>query len=543
MLSLGRSTVPGGVTGWPAPTYHQRMTPFMDGGEVRRRVRRGEPRCAAKVGSSGPVGASRRVGSVARTALVGFALVLATTSLTSCVRYPPPVRVPFPDDPRVLHGAWEARTEGLFDVVHRAVLGSGGDTLLLWSYGHAWRYEHGAPDTWIAQPFANADDLRAAAHDPVIDALVGVSVDGNVVEARAIAVANGSATVVQVDVPAGEDVTDTAVGSGRVFALTRDDSGTRRLRWWNAMTGADAGAVIVPNFRDGVRVSANGRTLSFWDLSSAIVRVVDTADPTALRAIQLGLCRSNYLGEASEDGRWFAYADCLDRVFLVDLTRIQDGSRATGVKVAGPTMFARGSSELVWRSADGPVRAYDPTSGTITTVLDVGQLEDPEFDVWNDTLVLDRTHGRLVAGVAGGRVRVADLATPGSAVDLPELAVAKVSMILEATNLGAVLPAGTGPSDYEFHGTADVTGVPYEVRGQVVADRLHEYVPDPALTTQALPPPTLWGWATLAPSPGGDPAFELSFWTNDAAATVYRGRLDDVAGGISYTVRLERVSP
>ena len=311
-----RVAVRGGVAGRPAPTYHLRM----------RRSRAG-------------------------AALVGLAMFLAAVALTSCVRYPPPVPVSFPDDPRVLNGVWEARTDGLSDEVHRVVLGAAGDTLLLWSYQHAWRYAQDAPDTWTGQPFADADDLRAAVHDASIDALVDVAVDGSVVEARAVDVASGSATLVQMDLPDGEDVTDSAVGSGRVFVLTRDGAGTRRLRWWDAKTGTGAGVMVVPNFRDGVRVSANGRTLSFWDVSSSTVRVVDTADPTSLRTIQLGLCRGNALGEASDDGRWFAYADCLDRVFVIDLTRIQDGSRASGVKVAGGMVFARGSSELVWRSA------------------------------------------------------------------------------------------------------------------------------------------------------------------------------------------------
>ncbi|MFO7546935.1 MAG: hypothetical protein R6W77_15695 [Trueperaceae bacterium] len=469
--------------------------------------------------------------------------VVALVVVAACDRYPPPVQVPFPDDARVLHGPWQARIDGLFEGVYRAVLSADGDTLLLWAPSHAWRYLRDAPDVWRAEAFPAAEAFRGAVHDPSIDALVLVTRNGASVAARTLDLVSGSETLVQVEPPAAEDVFDTAVGSGRLFAVTVDAASVRRLRWWDARTGAVGGVLAVPNYRDGMRASANGRVLSFWDMSSATVRVVDTVDPSTLHAVPLGLCRSNGLSEASDDGRWFALEDCLGRISLVDLTRPQDGSRATGVTPVGPATFARGSAELIWRTLDGLVRTYDVVSGATTTLLDVGSTNDPEWDLWNDTLVLDRSHDLLVAGVAGGRVRAARLADAASAVDLPELGVDVVSMTLEATPGTGTTPEAESFTSYDFSGTASVAGEVFDVTGQVHADRLHEYVPEPAPSTQAIPAPYLNGWATIDTVPGAVTAFQLSFWTYDREAVVYRGTLDDLDAGITYGVEVARVSP
>jgi len=214
-----------------------------------------------------------------------LALAAVVLLLTGCPLVPPPADVPFPDDPRVLQGAWQVQVTGLAAQVSDLVYAPGSGRLMAWFDGEPRTFQfdetHGWEELDVGWPVAVTPD----AYDPTIEAFVAVELARADPRIRVMPIDGGPTSVAAVTLPAGHTRVSVARGSGRAFALTRDAAGSHHLSWWDAASGAAGGTRPVGAVPDGMRASSNGRVLALWDVRGSRATLVDTADPDVVHAL------------------------------------------------------------------------------------------------------------------------------------------------------------------------------------------------------------------------------------------------------------------
>lgn len=485
-------------------------------------------------------------GTTLRRPVSALAIAAAALLLAGCpLQQPPPAEVPFPDDPRVLNGAWQVDVTGLAAPASDLVYAPAAGRLVAWYSWTPRTFQFDDGLGWREVAVAWAAPVSPGTYDPSLEAFVAIELYRADPRVRVTPIDGGPTSVAAVALPAGHTEISVARGSGRAFALTRDAAGDHHLTWWDAVSGAVGGTRHVGAVPDGMHASSNGRVLALWDLRGYRATLVDTAAPDLARSLPLGACRSSGLSEASADGRWFLLADCLGNLRIADLSADGLASSAIGVRQRGRVAFALDGADIVWLGEDGVVHALDVASRERVELarLDDGETVDP-FDLWYRRVVVHRATNLLAVVTGSGMVRTSGLPgapAPRPAVTLPPLDLTGASLDL------AVAPIDAGGADgYEFHGTftasgADATGEAWPLTGHVASYGLHRYLPtDPTVTPAAPPPPTLHALASVVDPDSGSERFTLDFATTDRRATSFDGVLHDVATNTFYRVRVER---
>lgn len=458
--------------------------------------------------------------------------------LTACTRYPPPVAVSFPDDPRVLHGEWVMDLREDVEISSHLYLPHH-DLLLAWGWrGESSRgWQHTSDLEWTEIDADVFQDLQASAYDSVLDAFVTFRLGSSEGTASITTLPDGTRTRVSIDLPADVIPRASAVGSGRLFLYGHKVDSGPRLYWWDAVTGDAGGSISVHSAQEGMRRSQNGRILSFWSFRHGIVQVVDTAAPEKTKSFRLGICGTLNLAEASSDGRWFALNECGGRISVVDLHAATPVRAATGLSGAGRARFADDSAELVFANESGVIRSFNPVSREIQTLYTVPEADWRSDNFYQDPS-LNRASDRLTVLSGDGHILTMEVGT-GAVTRLPELAVGTVRLQLSASDL-----QNHHYSSYDITGTAHwpvELGNEQElaVTGRVNSDGLHKY--RPGLESQALPPPTteIYGEFT-----GGDEEYTFGFSSTDAHAGTYEGsftlRVSHLDRGRYYAATLRR---
>lgn len=487
-------------------------------------------------GVAAPVNPGRRAFAV--IALAALALVLA-----GCYPYPPPTKVPFPDDPRVLHGTWELTVTGLFDDIETFALDKQAQNLVIWHHSSPpLAFSADGTGDYLEADASSFVGANNGTYDEGLDAVVSLVRSGSSLSVKVAPLSGSAASEVTIPVPNGMDLIATAAGAGRAFLVLEDLSGARELRWWDSLTGAVGGTLALPRISDNVHVSRGGRAILLWDLNGWRVNVIDTAAPNELQAVSLGACRSNAFGEVSSDRRWLVVADCSDNLRLVDLNSTA-GASSLGLKLGAGMTFAVDSPELVWVDTSGVVRSLDVETRAREELfaLEAGEVSsiDLEWPWWHTPLVLNRTQEVLALAKGDGSVTLVGLGESMPTVALPSTAFAGATLELQAV-FGDALAERY--SSYAFSGTTEISGAPLQVVGEAVSHGLHEYVPGSAgIGPQAAPPPMTHGWADLTAAGEESPAYQLTFSTMDRLATEFDGDLVSGDGAEQYTVVLQRV--
>jgi hypothetical protein len=474
-----------------------------------------------------------------------LALAAVVLLLTGCPLVPPPADVPFPDDPRVLQGAWQVQVTGLTAQVSDLVYAPASGRLMAWFDGEPRTFQfdetHGWEELDVAWPAAVTPD----AFDPTIEAFVAVELARADPRIRVMPIDGGPTSVAAVTLPAGHTRVSEARGSGRAFALTRDATGSHHLSWWDAASGAPGGTRPVGAVPDGMRASSNGRVLALWDVRGSRATLVDTTAPDVARTLRLGICRSNGLTEASADGRWFLFVDCFENLRIADLAAESLGSSALGLEQTGHTAFALDGTEIVWLDGDGVVHALDAATrerAELARLADGGPLDG--FYAWSRNLVVHRGTNLLAVTTANGMVHAAGL--PGAAPPRPAAQLPVLDLTGAALDLTVVPIDASEAEGYEFHGTftasgAGATGETWPLTGRVYAYGLHRYLPTtPSVAPAVAPPPAAHVTASAIDPETGAELYALSFSTTDRNAASFVGILHDVAANASYRVRVER---
>lgn len=261
-----------------------------------------------------------------------FSAVALLVLLAACYRYPPPVAVSFPDDPRVLHGEWLMDVRLLEPDVRSFKYVPAHGLLLAWSDEAVYGWQRQPDGSWLEADAAAFAGVRPADYDAALDAFIRFTVNGSgSASVTLVTMPDGAREQVSFSLPAGVTVLNTATGAGRVFVHGRTAASGTRMWWWDARTGEAGGSTAVRNAPDGMKRSRNGSALSFWDLSTLGkgVQVIRTAAPETTVEFSLGICRTTGTGEASTDGRWFAVHECSDRISLADLAAANPGRSLT----------------------------------------------------------------------------------------------------------------------------------------------------------------------------------------------------------------------
>lgn len=466
-------------------------------------------------------------------------------SLGACRWYPPPDQVPFPDDPRVLHGSWEMVVTGLLGSVDAFYLDAKAENLVMWeSSAPARAYQADGAGDYLEVDASAFTSLLGRHFEPTLDAVVSLVRSGSSVSIRVVPLAGAAATNNVVGIPTGTTVRELAAGSGRAFMLLERAGGEQELQWWDSLTGEHGGTLALPLYSDGVHFTANGRAVLLWDLDGWLVRVIDTADPGQLLTVGLGACRSEGTGEVSVDGRWFVFANCLGELQVADLSNLAAGSSPLGVKRGGGLAFAADSSELVWIDTGGAVRALDVATRQQQVLLEVSDEEKVRLDLewawWQPPLYLNRGAELLAMTKDDGRVTLIGVGSQPTSVALPRPE-------FDVATLEVVAVPGEGWPDfnqyYTFSGSADIAGDSLLIAGSVGAPGIHDYVPSHAGLEPQILQPRLTGNAELWVDGEDGPRYTLSFETFDRRAVSYEGQFYTVAGPVAYLVRLRRVAP
>lgn len=448
------------------------------------------------------------------------------------------MKVSFPDDPRVLAGQWNVRVTGTEMPVRAFVHAPAAGRMVVWTWDDLTSFQLQPGGNWAPADSAGLADAEPESYDPLLEAFVAVSLGAPSPRIRVTPVDGAPAAEVEIAVPAGDPVQAVWVGSGRVFGLRPTPTG-HELIWWDALSGEAGGPIAVTGVRDGVRVSSNGRVLALWDLDAYRVTVVDAGalQPTA-RALRLGVCRSNALTQASDDGRWFVFSDCQGNLRVADLSRPESSSQPLGISNPAQIGFAVASDELVWVGQDGVVKGLNVVTRARRNLAQLDPTERDGLDPWHADLVVDEQAGLLALITGRGTVRLQSLAGAPEPVELPPLPIALARMSLTPRQLD------TASYSYRFEGTFEVVagagaGERLTVDGDVYAHGLHEYVPAAALRPAAFLP-SLHGSAKLLEPDGRQQRYGLEFRTVDRNALAYAGVLYGVQGGFAHRVMVER---
>ena len=483
-------------------------------------------------------------GAAPRPTAAVVAVAALTLLLTGCPRHPPPVEVSYPDDPRVLHGAWEAQVTGLLDGARDLVYAPAAGRLVAW-FPTGPRAFDLDDDGWRETTVTWSAPVDPDAYDPSIESFVAVELARADPRIRVVPIDGGPASVAAVTLPVGHTLVSAARGSGRAFALTRDGGGGHHLTWWDAASGAAGGTHRVGAAPDGMRASSNGRVLALWDVRAGRVELVDTTAPHVLRTLRLGWCRGAGVSEASADGRWFLLADCVGNLRIADLAAPSLTSGAIGVAQEGRVVFALDGAEIVWVDRGGVIHALDAASRERSELARL-EGDDPldALEPWYRRVVVHHATNVLAVVTGRGTVRTAGLpgaTAPRPAIELPVLALSGATLDLAADPI-----AEDGAHEYEFGGTFTASGPgaageSWPLTGRAYAYGLHRYLPATAAVAPAVaPPPTLSIAATVFDPVRETDAFELHAFTTDRRAAELHGTLWDLATDTTYRVRVAR---
>lgn len=467
-----------------------------------------------------------------------FGLMACLLLLAACYRYPPPVAVSFPDDPRVLHGEWamdlRLRQPGFDSYLHlpnRAML-------ITWNQRSARVFLQDASGEGHEQPDASTfDGLSPATFDDSLNAFMRLNVGAESATVQTVPVGGEPApTPVQFNLPAELQVSSRHIGTGRVYLIGRTGAGME-VHWWNSQTGEHEGQHTV-NAPHGVQTSSNGRIISFWNVDGGRVQVLDTANPAELKTVRLGICRSNGTAEASGDGRWFVISDCRARFELIDLQAAEPRRMGTGFGRAGPARFADDSNEFIWLDSAGVISSFDPLSRERQVLFTIPDMES----YFHGRISLNRSAGLLSVLDPDGRILLVDVASGAIESELPEPVTATIRLDLVADNIDNTYPRH---SSYEVTGSAEPPAslnlpASLEVAGTIYSSGLHEYTPA-SLRGQSLPPPSVHGHLSLfEPGDSEAPLMNFDFWETDARATSFEGILGDEVGVREFEGLLRR---
>jgi hypothetical protein len=435
-----------------------------------------------------------------------------------------------------MNGSWQLRVTGRDAEIRSFVLDSAGDRVAFQSGLEWFAFEADGAGGWAeTTPVMPGEGARW--FDPALDSFVVISAEREPLRIQVLPLDGSAGSDTNVTLPAGYGRQEFAGGSGRVFMLARTGAATPVLFWWNALDGGDAGQLSLPHFRDGMRASSNGRTLSFWDLDSYTVRVLDTASLQQPVAIRLGICRSNGTSEASEDGRWFLISDCRNNLQLIDLLEPENGFRSPGIKRTGRVLFATGSPEIVWIDSNLRVNSYHPLTGVRQVLYTLDEYESRLIDPQWLEVRLNRNAGLLALPTGRGMLRLQQLGDDRAFTQLPPL---------PFTEAGLELAASAEPTDglihqYRFTGSFTLLGETLEIDGTVSGGGWHDYVPvAPEFVPLVSSPRPMWGAAEVSETASGEVRFRLNFGSSEREATVFHGGLQDIAGEVRYWVELER---
>lgn len=483
---------------------------------------------------------TRRVGG----AVVG---ALALTALTACWTRDVAPLVPFPDDPRVLDGTWEIVLERQYRSVIRFVVTDDASTVALWTDPDPSGVLHTTARLHVATPdgtYAEADPESistsgmTSTFDAHIAAFVLWSADGITV----FPLDGTPAFEHTLSLPDGMTIEHRGAGSGRSFAIATDGSGEPVLYWWDTVSGAAEGDVVLPA-HSYARFSKNGRTLLLWDIDGTRVHAVDTSNPVTHVSVSLGACEDVTPVDASRDGRWVAFRDdCGDDLSVVDLAAPTPAIEPLGLSIEPSMSFAADTAEFVTVDATGAVRALDMATRTSQLVL---QLPDEDVERYGPGQVyvvlpvyLNRGAGILGYETSSRLVRLVGLGGNATDAVLPAPPFERATMELTATRWDA----SEGDRDwYDFSGTAGFTFGVYDVTGSVDGGSEQRYRPTGTSPAPLALPPRLRGEATFQSTTGPARSYALEFSTLGRPDIGYEGHLTGDQDDVRYEVSMRPV--
>lgn len=301
------------------------------------------------------------------------ALLLSIALLSGCfgqgprVRNPVPDAVPFPDDPRVLHGALTLRLDSLeYPPLHR--LSSDGQAMLLGSNDRNPLHLRGADGLYRAHRPAIAFDLiHRAIFDRSSDTLTWYEpAEGyGAVLLRRQAISGGPPQEMEIAMPAGRVFGGLHAVQGRllVFSHAQTDHDDVRYQVIDPADGSLLGTGTLPSYGSELG-NHSGRAIGFHDWRADTLYVLDTRRLERLISLRQRPCGGDTVVDISHSGRWLLYGGCGEDMFLVDLDLPEPQARRLpwADARARPT-FAEGNDEIVWYGIEGGIDRYDPATG------------------------------------------------------------------------------------------------------------------------------------------------------------------------------------
>lgn len=470
---------------------------------------------------------------------MAFSLILIAT-LTACWRAGP-VRVPFPDDPRVLNGQWRLEVTGrelnALNEILELQMSSDGQHVALRNE-ERWRtFRVGTDGAWVetATPWPE----NVAGHfDQASGRYVTYSAAGADLRVTSYPLDGSPATETTGALPSDLDVGSaySNAGSGRLFLGYTDQAGDHILAWWEVSDASMSGHITLGS-GDPLAMwsSSNGRTLLALNAEAGTLYVVDTAFAAQPTPVEVNACVKPEAADVSEDGRWLFIAGCGGSYALVDLGSPGLPHRPLEMDPLSRPVFAVGSSELVWVGADRAVHAFDPTQALAERLHWL--TGDEDLTDWSHARVrLDRNHGLLTLGSIWGTVKIRELPASLDFTELPPLPFDHAELELIAT-----APTRERTARYTFTGSFETPAERLEISGEVSGGGVHEYDPTrAAIGTASVPPPPVNGSARVSEPGTGQVRYELTFVEPSAIGTVFRGRLIDVSDSSGYPIELQR---
>lgn len=480
-------------------------------------------------------------------------LLLLAVVVSGCRKWPDPIDVNYPDDPRVLHGEWHLRfTDPTADLVDY-VYAPGVRKLLVWFDEDRApdSYELSATSDWRYTEAYRSRNVDPSTYDPLSESFYWTyRSDGSGVIVR-----NPADNSEPVHTPfALPDISGRWLyGAGRGFLFTADDQDEMAMYWVDGFTGDTGGPLTLPQGVKGWdwNMTKNGSLIVGWDASGPGTRVsvIDTTAATpAVRTFSLeGLGAARYDARlASASGRWFVYATSADEVYAVDLesdpptfSELDLQLDATGVPSS--LSFTHDTPELFWLHAPGELRTLDLSSGTRTVIPTEARMP----------LGLDRTLDQLFGRTEDHQLLVEGLSTGTTRLIVGHDAPSGGVLALTAEPLDE-----EGDRYYSFSGAILMDGGAYRESALNVAGAMnahwHRYIPAAdGLKAQMQPPPLMKGRANVTNPATGDVVYTLDFYDGPPSGKEgvrgigyeYRGSLYDPTHRVWYSILLYRDSP
>ncbi len=458
--------------------------------------------------------------------------------LAACRQIPVPVQVSFPDDPRVLHGTWRlqvlARTSGSdfqFDAAaDNLVIGLSQQNHVRYA-----RDESGWSEVKGGRP--------AGTYDDSLDAFVSAQrQEGRLrVTTQDFAGQTGESYI---ELPPDLSFSRFVIGSGRITGVVSSPGGETQVYWWDTGTGELQGNRSFAHHPDGMRVSTNGRVISFWHLLGNRATLVDTSRPEVPISLGLGVCRGSGTGEASVDGRWFVTVGCGSTMVAYDLHDPNATRRAFSISPWVVATMAADSPEILWMDEDSfVIFSHNVETGSRQALYTLSK-DERDF-IWMKTgpFYLNRAGGILAFNTGRGVVKIVDVGS-GTEKELPPFELNGVVLSLQAS-----AAAGRTPpfEQLDITGTWTHGAVELQVVGTLDGGSHHLYQPQDLAPAVGPPPPPAKAWLSVT-NPEADPESEsrevwsLRVETNDNQSPEYRGDLSSGLPGMSngYIVKLVR---